>query len=158
MSAGDLHFYRATSGRFSLAEWLIRLRTGRPYVHVGIEMGDGSEMQALARGVVRTKLQSAASPADIYPTSHYVNSQRMRPALDWLAGQVGDEYAFAEIADDALPSWWRILLKPKRAFTCSSLAAQFLLEAGLVGTLGELADTPELATPNSLARACGLLI
>lgn len=154
LPSGDLVFY---GSRGSLIDRLItwRTRPGR-FVHVGIALSDGTMVDATQAGVTRHKLLApdAVFPLDRAPG---LSIERVNEGLAWLQGQVGDAYGYLDDLADALPSWWRVVLTDTRAYSCSHLCAQFLIECGLAGMLGEMAATPQRVTPNSLARACGLI-
>lgn len=155
MSAGDLLFYR---GDGSLFDQLIQWRTRGPFTHVEVDVGGGQSIGALSAGVTRHVISTGRRTPDVAPTSVKCLPDRLPMALDWLAQQVKQPYGWWDIADDglslALPHGPFVVVS--RHYDCSDLSARFLWVAGYP-LPADLIDAPQLVSPNSLARALGIL-
>lgn len=147
--AGDLLLYVSDG---SIPDRIVARVTDGPYVHVEVDMGDGTAIGALAAGVSRHPLVTPAGRVPMAP-----NLPELPAGLAWLAAQVTahDEYGWADLAD-AIPNV-PILVSDPDGFDCSHLAAAFILHAGGAAWLGTFADAPGRVSPNDLARLAGLL-
>lgn len=160
MQAGDLVFVRGTdwSGR------LIEEATGGPYSHVRVAISSSAVIEALPGGIVRSRALTLVDVADVAPSGAHLQVDRRAYALRWLKRQVGRQYGWLDIAADALGillprkigSSTPFLVAPS-AMDCADLAARFLLLAGYKWLPDEIVMAPEKASPNSLARALGVL-
>lgn len=143
---GDLLFFSESDAISRLIQWW----TAGPYNHVAVDMGDGTCIGALTRGVARTVDRKPALRVSL-PTT-----PRLQPALDWLIEQEREHasYSWASIASAVFPSWLpvHILFTQKHAYDCSDLVAQYLDRTGLI-PLSELGGESTVITPNDLYRA-----
>lgn len=151
---GDILLYHNDG---SLPGNLIAFATHGPFIHAEVDMGDGSSIGALTRGVVEyVPTASARKRAVVVPLNR--PSSCIEHGLAWLHMQVGGSYGWVDIFNQAL-LWLKL---PKLFFfipgtyDCSDLVARYVEIAGGLN-LGNLAETPELCSPNDLARAAGLL-
>lgn len=154
MARGDLLLYRSDG---TLPARLISWATQGPYVHCEVDLGDGTTIGALTRGVshyIPTRKNLAR--AVVVPLN--VLLERVETGIAWLQKQVGSEYGWVDIFNQAL-----LFLKlPKLfffipgTFDRSDLVARYLEIAGGLD-LGSLGDSPGLCSPNDIARAAGLL-
>ena len=155
MSAGDLRFYHSDG---SPADAAIAL-TG-PFVHVEIDLGDGT-----AIGELLTGLQHYALPSEppgrvvAFPTSDHTGAAPLANALAWAQAEAAQHlgYGWADVADAALA-----FLDPgapfvaqARAYDCSDFCTRFLLHAG-VPLPAAIASEPHTVTPSALAAALGV--
>lgn len=154
MAAGDVVLFGAR--RASLYDRLIAWRTGGPWVHVEVDLGDGTSVGALARGVVRHRLPQGRRCV-LVATSTHCDPARLPAAIAWLEAHVGDAYGWDDIAAQALT-----LVFPRVPYLtqplhmdCSDLTCRFLFAAGYP-LPDALLDAPELVSPSSLARALGV--
>jgi uncharacterized protein YycO len=150
---GDILLYR-TDG--SLPCRIVTWATHGPYVHAEVDMGDGTSIGALSRGVARyyPRRDEVAKAARIQlPT----DEDRINKGIAWLQTQVGHSYGYLDLYDQAV-----LFLKlPKLVFfipgtyDCSDLVARYVTLAGGL-YLGEFATKPWLCSPNDIARAAHL--
>lgn len=150
---GDILLYK---GGQSIADRLICWRTHGPFVHVEVELGDGTAIGSHWRtGVTR-------HPVDYSNSVHYsldTSSDRIEAGIAWLLSHVGDPYGIVDILDQiftlVIPRSPIAFLSQRHGFDCSDLVARYVEIAGGLN-LGLFADTPNLVTPNDLARAAHL--
>lgn len=165
---GDVLFY---SGGGSLADRLISWRTHGPFVHVEVDLGDGTAIGSLS-----------SSGVDQHPVD-YTRAVVYRPSLKpdeieagiaWLRSHVGDPYGWGDILNFVLTLFVPnspLVLAQRHGFDCSDLVARYLEAAGgtnlgpqsenetLSAQSARLArfDETSLLSPNDLARALGVL-
>lgn len=145
---GDLLFYHDTD----LVSRIIAWATHGPYSHCAVDLGDGTKIEALTRGVVRT-------PADVPPPTAVcsIHSDHLDAAVAWLQQQVGEQYGWEDIVNQVLKFFHiPLYLGERRHYDCSDLAARFVRIAGAFD-LGSFREDLHLITPNDLARCAGLL-
>lgn len=151
---GDILLYRNDG---SLPGNVIAFATHGPFIHVEVDMGDGSSIGALHTGIAHY-IPQRSQKARAVPIALNRPADTIETGLAWLNTQVGHSYGWVDIFDQAL-LWLKM---PKLfffvpgAYDCSDLVARY---AKIVGwnALGSLADTPGLCSPNDIARAAGLL-
>lgn len=160
MQAGDIVFVRG-------ADWSARLierATNGPYSHVQVAISAFEVVEALPEGITRSFVHLPPDPADVAAVGGHLQVDRRAHALAWLIQQVGRSYGWADIAADALQallppalgSRTPFLIAPS-SFDCSDLATRFLLLAGHKWLPDELVMDSSRVSPNSLARALGVL-
>jgi uncharacterized protein YycO len=150
---GDVLLYRSDG---SLFDRLIAWRTHGPFVHTGVDLGDGTMIDAMSkRGVTRHAVSyERAIAVPILPTS---SAEQIDEGITWLQGRVGDGYSWADNADHLLPRrLMRVFFAQPRAYNCSNLVAQYLMQVDPALRWGLLKDTPDLISPNDIARAFGV--
>lgn len=146
---GDILLYRSTG---SLFDRLICWRTQGPFVHVGVDIGDGTMIDSRFReGVSRHSAQYGN--ALHIPLATYTTPDRIEAGIEWLYSKIGDGYSVADIFDffpgvRAL----RIRVGEAHAFCCSHLVAQYLDVAGGI-SLAKLDDDLNTISPNDIYRA-----
>jgi hypothetical protein len=142
---GDLILYKS-QGR--LFERFITHFTKGPFVHVSIDLGDGSNIGAHPYGITRER-----NPRKGFvriALNEHVHPDDLKFAMRWLWMQVGKKYGWVNIVDSALG----VLGLPIYFFQrdhndCSTLAAKYLIRLN-----GEwwIDDNPDLVSPNDIAR------
>lgn len=150
---GDVLFYMGKPD--SIICDLIRWRTAGPFVHVEVDMGDGTAIGALTKGVSRHPLIPTAY---IFKTSQKTDDSNIEQGLRFLVSEVNSEYGWNDILDAVLPSWWRLIVKDKDAFDCSHLVAKYLIIANAVKFPQFVIDRIQSVSPNDLAIYCRLRI
>lgn len=152
MAFGDLLFYH---GHGALAETLIERATAGPFCHVEVDLGDGTSIGALSRGITR---HTVPTPDAIGQASHGLDEARIPAARIWLFSEVRQHYGWWDIAADIaqallpqrLGSCTPFLVMPSQ-LDCSALAATFLTIAGFALPAHMIADLHRVS-PNDLAR------
>lgn len=144
---GDLLFF---TGGSKLSDRAIMWRTRGRFVHVEIDLGDGTSIGALTRGVTRHPIPDGALAVT---TSAYTNGLLLPRARHYIESMVGKQYSGWDILDFAVS-----LLFPNGPFLisstavdCSQLATNFLIVAGYPVPLNSIMHT-ELVSPNDIAR------
>lgn len=124
--AGDIAFYE-THG--SLLDDAIVLRTGSPLVHVAIVEQVGATVAATSGGITRQEMRgneyAVWRPAAGYATA------RLVAALDFLSGEVGKPYGYADIVNQVLLLSGKDPVLLDKSEDCSDLATKFLWIAGV---------------------------
>jgi hypothetical protein len=95
---GDILLY-FTDG--SLPARLISYFTHGPYVHVAVDMGDGSQIASETWGVVREPISQVKTlyiPVPVQAES----PETLADALDFVQGEVGNRYGWIDIVNQAL--------------------------------------------------------
>lgn len=149
IQAGDILFYRAIKG--NLIEQIIAKfeRKPNPFVHCAIAMSSDQKIEALADGIVQSRI--AFTPDGIFPYQQRVQDHaQLSDALDWLKKQVGQTYGFIDIADAVLSAYERAIFLQSEWYDCSALATEFLVKAGGIN-LGNLSENVHAVTPQELA-------
>jgi cell wall-associated NlpC family hydrolase len=145
---GDILFYRPTD----LISRVIARATHGPYAHCAVDLGDGTKIEALTRGVARTP----GTAADAVFSLH-TDPDRLERAVTWLEQQVGNRYGWEDIANQVLRAFrFPFYFGQRRHYDCSDLCARFARMAGGID-LGPFREDLHLITPNDLARCAGLL-
>lgn len=154
---GDLVLYKSDG---SIGDWFISNFTDGPFTHVEIDMGNNICIGEHGSGLWRGNCDWGRP--HIFVTPLHVVSQA---GLQWVMTQYEQElangsahpYGWLDIASEALKIMGqRIILRQKGAWDCSDFATRYLIAAGAAAPLGKLATTPELVSPNDLARAFGV--
>ena len=162
VTAGDLIFIRPQP--HDAAGQLIAEATGGPYCHVQVAISSTSVVEALSRGVVESFIQVPPPPGDVASIGRGLEGVRLAHARTWALAQVGHSYGWLDIAADVvkaiLPMRWGsrtpFLVAPSRV-DCSDLAVRFAVLAGYMWLPDALVMAPQTSSPNSLARALGVL-
>lgn len=162
MAAGDLLFVRAQPRRAGdrLIAWWMKRGGNPPFVHVEIDLGDGSSVGAHWHGVcIRPCARTGEKEEDLVRWSYRAHAQevdetRLAAALSWARAMVGARYGATDFLEAAF-GWLPFYLTWKRRYDCSALAAAFLVRAGGL-PLGPFEDDPHLATPGALAKQLGV--
>lgn len=150
---GDVLLYRSNG---SLFDRLIAWRTHGPFVHTGVDLGDGTMIDATSRrGVTRHAVSyDRAIAVPILPHS---SAQQIEVGIAWLQEHLGDGYSWADIGDHIFPKHLiRVVLAQPHAYDCSNLVSQYLMIVEPALKWGLLKDTPDLISPNDIARAFGV--
>jgi uncharacterized protein YycO len=149
---GDILFEKAGG---SLADRLIQWRTHGPFVHCEVDLGDGTAIGAHWRSGV------SRHPVDYSNMVHYslqTAPEGIESGIKWLLDRVGDPYGWSDILDQILTllSPHSLVVSQQHGFDCSDLVVRYIEVAGGL-ELGSMFDTPNLVTPNDLARATHLI-
>ena len=164
MTAGDLRFYRNSGG---LVDTIIATTTG-PFVHVDVDMGDGTVIGELSSGLQRYTPSVRPALVAVYPTAQHTSDATLTAALVWAVAQLSagehagrpPEYGWADILSAALHriDAHAVYLGDAGEWDCSDFATRFALRAGLVlaWTDPTAGDSPRLVTPTQLAAALGI--
>lgn len=146
---GDILLYRSTG---SLFDRLICWRTQGPFVHVGVDLGDGTMIDSRFREGVTQHPVSYAGCLTI-PLATLTTADRIEAGITWLLSKLGDGYSVADIFDffPGVRSL-RMNVGEAHAFCCSHLVAQYLDVTGGI-SLGKLDDNLNTISPNDIYRA-----
>lgn len=147
MARGDILFFHEDDAVSRLIQWW----TAGPFNHVAVDMGDGTCIGALTRGVSRTVDKT---PTLVVQLPQGTESTRLEEALTWLIEQEKSAYSWADIVNAVFPKWLPVVfsLREHRAYDCSDLVAQYLDRVGAL-PLSELGGDASSVTPNQLYRA-----
>lgn len=146
---GDILLYRSSG---SLFDRLICWRTQGPFVHVAVDLGDGTMIDSRFREGVSRHAVVYDNTLHI-PLSSYTTPDRIEAGITWLESKIGDGYSVADIFDffPGIRSL-RVRVGEAHAFCCSHLVAQYLDVTGGV-SLGKLDDNLNTISPNDIYRA-----
>ena len=162
--AGDLIFIRPAAD--DRAGQLIADATGGPFCHVQVAISSTSVVEAIERGVVESFIQVPPNPGDVASIGRGLDGVRLSHARTWLLGEVErrTRYSALDIAADVLLTFLPRRLGSRTPFLvapstldCAELAVRFAVLAGYMWLPDEMAMTPQTASPNSIARALGIL-
>lgn len=159
---GDLRFYH---GDGSPADTLIADATGGPsasqaYVHVEIDLGDGTSIGELLGGLQHYPTpDEPAGRVTLWPTSAHTDPATLAAALLWARDEATQRlgYGWEDIANAGL----RVLapgapaIAEANAWDCSDFVTRFLLQARVALPFA-LASEPHCVTPEGLALALGV--
>lgn len=160
---GDLIFVRP--GPDDRAGQIVARATNGPFCHVRVRFSSDEVVEALANGVTRAFIHPPEpDPADCAATGALLDADGLQHGRAWLLDNLRDSYGWLDIALDALG----MLLPPQlgsrtpflvapRSLDCSDLAVRFLIHSGYRWLPDDLVDCPERVSPNSLARALGVI-
>lgn len=156
MQAGDILFYH---GSDAFPDWAVRHFTGDDsgFCHVAVAVSATAMVEAVGRGICQSPLRT---PDAVATTGAWLRGAGLQRGLAFLASEVGKRYGWLDILGDAvgvlLPVRTPVLIAPSQ-FDCSALATEFLLTAGWAALPLKLALDPHRVSPNTLARALGIL-
>lgn len=146
---GDLVLYRAGT---SWQDKVIAMATGGPFVHVEIDLGEGTFIGAHDEGI--SKVGAAQADENHVYTTPRGSQADIEAGLKWAISQLGDPYSWIDIFDDGSKylhlTWY---LGVDKSYDCSDFATRYLIVAHSDGPLGQLATHPETVSPNDIARA-----
>jgi uncharacterized protein YycO len=119
-----------------------------PFVHVAVDMGNGTNIAAHPRGV-GMELNPSENVIVRVPVAKGVDPHVLAEAITWLHDQVGKPYGWFQILDYGLG----VLGLPVYFFVkghndCSTLVAKYLCRINP----DDCFDEPDLISPNDLAR------
>lgn len=151
---GNILFYAYHGGMF---EWFITEATQSRFVHVEVALDDQWAIGALGSGVSKHPL--VATPYQWSFAEHMKDQSLLANAEEWLVKQVGKQYGIDDIITAGLQSVMHglVYLGQQDHYDCSDLATRFLIEAGAVEFLGDLAQEPHTVTPAMLAKQLGIV-
>lgn len=150
---GDILFY--SKDPRDMADQLIAWWTRGDAVHVGADLGDGTMIDARFKlGVSHHAIGSTRCVP--FNLAAHTSSERIEAGIAFLFEQLGASYSELNIVDQVIPRWMSVTLHQRHAYDCSNLIARYLDIAGGVD-LSPLDDSPDVITPNDLARCAGLL-
>ena len=149
---GDLLFWTSDGSPVSR---LISVVTRGPFVHVSVDMGDGTDISAHAEDGVKERV--VVGYQGLTHWSPQVSEEAIDRGIDFLKGEIGDKYGFCNILNAGLAA----LHLPYRVtrldrYDCSSLVTRYLTEIG-VDLKDELGEEPDSVSPNDLARSLGVI-
>lgn len=141
----------------SLRDRMVAWGTGGPYVHVEVDLGDGTTIGSHSEDGVSYRPWRFPERVVVVPLSERVPAERIEAGVAWLLGQLGHKFSWASIADFALPeAWSTFLLGRESIYNCANLVAHYLqITGGLELPSGKRPPAP--LSPNDIARAAGLL-
>lgn len=160
---GDFVLYKAQPGNF--ANWLISNFTNGPFVHVEIDLGDGTFVGEHGTGIVVHKADGRKDLVLVTPKSKD-GQAGIDAGMRWIEGVIDEErknphaheYGWLDIAADTFKLFGqKVILREKGEWDCSHFVALYLHIANADAPLGHLMQTPETISPNDLARAYGVL-
>lgn len=152
---GDMLLFRSSGVWY---ERLVEYFTHGPFVHVEVDMGDGTSIGAIWTGIERHLIP----PEDLFERApvQAESDEQLEDGLIFLASEVGHHYGFLDIANQAL----KILRSPiylgaQERYDCSDLVARYvaMCDGPVYRGLGDLSQEPHMVTPNDLGRAAGLI-
>lgn len=161
---GDLLFWHETDPLDRLIQWRTRKLHTPSYNHVEVELDDGRSVGAKADGVQyhRLPLSIYTFGKDSIPSSGYfvvryatrLTTEQYNSGAAFLEKQIGKQY---DVVDFLLNAWAIFFPhgpfpKTPQQWTCSELAADFLVQAGNLYDLPTAEDRLQIITPNDLAR------
>ncbi|HEY8311767.1 MAG TPA: hypothetical protein VIG47_14480 [Gemmatimonadaceae bacterium] len=126
----------------------IQMATHGIYNHAGVLMSDGTLIEALSTGIVRTQppyYTNVKTATAIFP----VDAEDKAAADKWLLTVVGDKYDLWNIVAFGVNflTNGNVILGQKNEYICSALAAEYVTRAGFEG-FGD----PRSISPNDIAR------
>lgn len=157
-SKGALLFYVPGAPAYTMDgifERLIQLRTGGPYCHVEVDLGDGTSVGALSQGVER---HPRPNPQAWAAAGSLCDPSKLEKGLRWVLARVGEPYGWGDVVDAAFGAPVSLGLEipgTTPRYDCSHLACRFLAIAGYP-LPQNLRDAPPSVSPNDLARMLGL--
>ncbi len=156
MPAGDLRFYRSSG---DLPDTIIADVSG-PFVHVDVDMGDGTAIGELSAGLKRYPVSPPAPPlVTIWSIAGHSSPLAIKAALLWAEHETWahPEYGWLDVLDAGLRA-----IDPHAPYIgdpgewdCSDFVTRFLIQAGVMLPLA-LENEPHLVTPSALATALGV--
>lgn len=157
MPPGDLRFYRSSG---DLADTIIADVAG-PFVHVELDMGDGTGIGELSGGLKRYPIATNPPPplVTVWPIAGHTSLLAIKAALVWAeaAAAAHPGYGWLDVLDAGLH-----VIDPHAPFIgdpgewdCSDFVTRFLIQAGVMLPL-TLENEPHLVTPSELAKALGV--
>lgn len=147
---GDVLFWPSDGSPVSR---IIALATRGRFVHVSVDMDDGTDIGAHSQdGTQRRIIPSGALLVRFRPPA----GAAIERGITFLLGEIGNPYGFCNIVNVGLA----LLHLPYRltrldAYDCSSLVTRYLTEIGV--NLGDLGEEPDSVSPNDIARALKVL-
>lgn len=144
---GDILFWPAGN---SLSDRVISWFTKGPFVHVAVDMGDGTEISAHSEDGIRRRPIPNRDDLTVYSIGGYAETLW---GTMFLKEQIGKRYGFANVLNAILKRVripWRVFHVNR--YDCSSLVAHYLEHCRI-----DLSDDDEAISPNDLARGLGLL-
>lgn len=156
---GDIVLCKATDyGNGGWSDKIIAWATKGPWVHVEIDLGNGTYVGAHLNGISQVDASSYTATQSISPTA---TTEDIDSAISWVERQIGKQYGWIDILSAGLKflnfPWF---IGQPGHYDCSDFATRYLLiarDTKIIPRLGELADEPHLVSPNDLARAGGVL-
>lgn len=139
--------------------WMIQKATNGPFVHVEIYLGNNQWIGAHTNGI---SLDIVAEDAGHIWITPQATPSNIAKAIEWAKAQVGREYGWNDIATSGVSFIAKKVFKKTNrwyipdtdAMDCSDFVTQYLREAdALPPALVPYKDTPELVSPNDIARA-----
>ena len=147
---GDILFFYKTRNIF---DRIIAWATKGPFVHVEVDMGDGTGIGARDDGVKQRPLPGESA----FVRLSLPQGSRIDDGVTYMQSELGNGYGFIDIINQVL----RVLHSPvflsaRDQNDSSDLVARYVLVTGGLD-LGEMGEEPHMVTPNDLARIAGLL-
>lgn len=160
---GDFVLYEGKKG--SLVDWTITRFTHGPYVHVEIDLGNGSFVGEHGAGITVHPMDVKRKAGFITPISHN-GPMGIEAGIQWVEQVIVEEkknpkahqYGWLDIVMDAAKVLGaKITFQKPGAWDCSHFVVLYLQMAGAAAPLGKLVMQPETVSPNDLARAYKVL-
>ena len=141
----------------SLRDRCVAWFTRGPYVHVEVDLGDGTTIGSHSEDGVSYRAWRFPERVDVVPLSERAPRERIEAGIAWLVEQLGHGFSWASIADFALPEGVStFLLGRESIYNCANLVAKYVeITGGLELPYGK--RPPTTLSPNDIARAVGLL-
>jgi len=160
---GDFVLYQAKKG--NLADWLVSRFTNGQFVHVEIDLGDGTFVGEHGTGILVHPADNSVKADFVTPVSKD-GQAGIEAGMRWVEGVIEEErknpqaheYGWLDITADVFKVFGqKVILRKKGEWDCSHFVAMYLHIANADGPLGHLMASPETISPNDLARAYGVL-
>lgn len=141
----------------SARDRVVALFSRGPFVHVEVDLGDGTTIGSHAEDGVSYRPWRFADRIVTIPMRDRAPAERIEAGIQWMQAQLGHQFSWASIADQALPeSLSTFLLGRESIYNCANLVARYVeITGGLDLSVGK--RPPMILSPNDIARAVGLL-
>jgi len=152
---GDIVLYKSNGVWYE--QMIVKVTQG-PYVHVGIDYGDGKVLAALSSGIAFSAYSPSPMTTDISLVPEHVKPEGIEAGMLWATAQEGKHYGWVDILYQAvkfLAPNNPFQLVEKDHFDCSDFVSRYL---GICGfQFPKDFQDPYANTPNDIARIFGLI-
>jgi uncharacterized protein YycO len=152
---GDIILYRSHGTWY---ENLIVKMTHGPYVHVGIDCGNGKVVAALSKGIAYSPYVASPQTTCVPLVPAFATAQGVGEALVWAETKVGKKYGWLDIVYQAVKVFAPnnpFQLVQKDHYDCSDFVTRYLEQAHV--KIPENYQDPYANTPNDIGRILGAL-
>jgi cell wall-associated NlpC family hydrolase len=131
-------------------EWFITTLTRGPYVHVSVDLGDGSNIAAHPSGVSRDWTGDDSWLTRVSVNTLTTDAQAVERGIKFLEAQLGKPYSWLDIVSAGLHAVGiPLFIGAVGHFDCSALVAAYL---DLI-TPTDFTPVNDIISPNDIARA-----
>lgn len=136
---------------------LVAWYTGGPYVHIEVDLGDGTTIGSHSEDGVSYREWRFPERVVIIPLSERAPAEKIEAGIAWMQEQLGHPFSWASMADFALPERLATLIWGRESvYNCANLVARYVeITGGMDLSHGK--RPPMILSPNDIARAEGLL-